>query len=109
MFYEKSISAIKTMISESSISTEEDGEGITPIRSPEDRSHTPPHHILWMCEEIKRWDTKSVKCTAKAGRWIGYIFRWMEESKFHWTNVTSRHYAKIDGDAGFDIPHHDPP
>jgi len=63
-----------------------------------------PSHLLWMTEEMPSWDTRSIKKAVKAGRWIGWMYRGMEELLL-WSNVDSRNWAREDSHSGFDIPH----
>jgi hypothetical protein len=61
-------------------------------------------HLLYMCDEMETWDTSSVKRAVKAGRWIGWMFRSMEELNL-WDNNTSRQYARFDVFDGRVLPH----
>lgn len=63
-----------------------------------------PSHLLWMIEEMEDWDITSVKRAAKAGRWIGWMFRAMEELDL-FTNEDSRRLSKEDVDGGYHLPH----
>jgi len=63
-----------------------------------------PDHLLWMITEIGEWDCTSAKCASKAGRWIGWMYRAMEELNL-WTNLLSRARAKEDVEAGYHLPH----
>lgn len=63
-----------------------------------------PSHLLWMIGEMEQWDTSSIKRAVKAGRWIGWIFRSMEELGV-WCKADSRKFAKKDVDAGYHLPH----
>lgn len=63
-----------------------------------------PSHLLWMVEAMGNWDTISVKRAAKAGRWIGWMFRAMEELDLY-TKEDSRSSSKEDVDGGYHLPH----
>ena len=63
-----------------------------------------PSHLLWMVEIMGSWDTFSVKEAVKAARWIGWIFRAMEELGLH-TKEDSRSFSKMDVDKGYHLPH----
>jgi len=63
-----------------------------------------PSHLLWMIKEMEGWDITSVKRAAKAGRWIGWMFRAMEELDL-FTNEDSRGLSKEDADSGYNLPH----
>ena len=52
--------------------------------------------VLRMCKEIKNMEKST-----KAARWIGYVYRIVEELGF-WDNFTSRQYAKEDVNRGND-------
>lgn len=62
-----------------------------------------PEHVLWMVYEMNEWDCSSIKRATKAGRWIGWMFRAMEELNI-WSNEDSRHCAKSDVELGFHLP-----
>jgi len=62
-----------------------------------------PAHLLWMVNETGKWDTSSIKRAAKAGRWIGWMFRAMEELDI-WDNSSSQKCSKRDVDAGYHLP-----
>ncbi len=63
-----------------------------------------PSHLLWMIEEMRKWDTTSMKRAAKAGRWIGWMFRAMEELDLY-TKEDSRSSSKEDVDGNYHLPH----
>lgn len=87
-------------------------------------------HILWMAEEVSGWRTTSPKQSfflvrflnrllrplglqlydvrlvaeaTKAGRWVGWMLRGMEEGDF-WDNKTSRGATREDVEAGNHLP-----
>lgn len=62
-----------------------------------------PPHLLWLVNEMRTWDTSSIKRAAKAGRWVGWMFRAMEELDM-WNNNSSRKLAKRDVDEGYHLP-----
>ena len=63
-----------------------------------------PSHLLWMVNDMKKWDTNSIKRAAKAGRWIGWMFRALEELDV-WNKGDSRKLSKRDVDEGYHLPH----
>ena len=62
-----------------------------------------PSHLLWMALQMSNWDATSLKYSAKAGRWIGWMFRSMEELGI-WTNDDSRRFLRRDVEEGYDLP-----
>jgi len=63
-----------------------------------------PWHLLWMAEEMGKWDTTSIKRAVKAGRWIGWMYRAMEELGLFLLD-TSREFSKKDVDGGYHLMH----
>ena len=63
-----------------------------------------PEHLFWMISEVSSWDTSSIKHATKAGRWIGWMYRAMEELGLL-DNEGSRIVAKKDMNAGYHLPH----
>lgn len=63
-----------------------------------------PCHLLWMVEEMENWDASTIKQAVKAGRWIGWMYRAMEELNL-WDNNTSRLLSWQDVNDGYSLPH----
>jgi hypothetical protein len=64
-----------------------------------------PAYLLWMVEQVRGMDTRSVKEAVRAGRWMGYIFRWVEEIGL-WDNARTREIVRADvRQADYDLPH----
>jgi hypothetical protein len=71
---------------------------------PEAIDSDPAAYILWMIQHTREMKTTSVKEAVKAGRWIGYIFRWVEELGL-WNNTRTREIIRIDvKDTDDDLP-----
>jgi hypothetical protein len=62
-----------------------------------------PGHLLWMALQISNWDATNLKYSSKAGRWIGWMLRSMEELDI-WTNDDSRRFVREDVEEGYDLP-----
>lgn len=61
-------------------------------------------HVLWMAEEFPKRFDNSIKDAVKAARWIGWMFKSLENLGYL-TNFDSRDMARKDKEAGLDIPH----
>ena len=61
-----------------------------------DKANKDYQYLLWMCGEIK-----TMTDPFRAGRWIGYVNRMVEELGF-WDNVTTRTYIREDVISGND-------
>lgn len=96
MFYEQSLSRIEVAIKDRFPDSMAQ-EGIS--------SATIPHHLLWMINQIKRFDTKSVADATKAARWIGWMYCVCELVLNLWSNDTSRDIAREDVSLGNHLPH----
>lgn len=89
-------------------------EGIDPQPTRYDGGSVPTvttriQHLLFMVDEIEHGfpDKTLLGATAKAGRWIGWVFREMEmicreTHLFHWDNHSSRNAARADVQSGQD-------
>ncbi len=64
----------------------------------------PTSYLLWMCAEVKAFDTKSEKCASKAGRWVGWMFA-HAELKGLFSNKQTRDLMRKDVEKGLDKPH----
>ena len=73
-------------------------------------SEQTPGHVLWMCEEISSFSKYSISKSAKAGRWVGWIFATLEAhpewslKKDIWTNKRSRDLRHQDVCLARDVP-----
>lgn len=63
-----------------------------------------PSHLLWMTLQMSNWDVTNLKYSAKAGRWIGWMFHSIEELGI-WTNDDSRKLVRQDMEEGYDLPY----
>jgi hypothetical protein len=93
--------------------------------------HRKMDHVYWMAIEMKGWESSSrkqnhpitcfinwalrplgmqlydvavVKRATKAGRWMGWMLRIMEEAKV-WNNEESRRLTRWGVESGEDLPH----
>lgn len=64
----------------------------------------PFSYLLWMCDEVEKMDTTSVDESAKAGRWMGWVFAHAELGGI-WDNARTRDLVREDRKNGFDKPH----
>jgi hypothetical protein len=92
--------------------------------------HRKMDHVYWMAMQVHRWKTTSrkqsnffvcllnwflrplgmqlydvalVQQATKAGRWVGWMLRVMEEAKV-WNNTESRNITRTSVDLGEDLP-----
>jgi hypothetical protein len=98
MFYEKSIMAIENLIKEKR------SDIIAKECTLVSKRPTPLEHLLYMCDQIKTFDTTRYDHAAKAGRWIGWIFAHVELHGLM-ENETTRILAKEDVINGRDLIH----
>jgi hypothetical protein len=64
----------------------------------------PLSYLLWMCNELQTWDTKSIETAVRAGRWIGWISAHFELHSLMKNNET-RDMVREDREQGLDKPH----
>lgn len=96
MFYRESLERIKKTLEEK-FPEAHPKEGIG--------TDTLPHHLLWMTERIKEFDTQSTGDATKAARWIGWMYCVCELVLNLWDNQTSRDIARNDVLRGNHLPH----
>ncbi len=98
MYYQISIGNIRSVIKKSSPYTE-------PAEATLVKGMLPPlSHLLWMCDEIEKMDTTSLDLALKAGRWIGWVFAYLEMHAIL-SNTEIRDMVRADREKNKDRPH----
>lgn len=67
------------------------------------------NNLLFMVYRIRSMDTQSLEAALKAGRWVGWMFRDIQElyrrlGKGDWDNTRARDIARADRDMQADRP-----
>lgn len=94
-YYPNSLDTIERALRERFPGVESDGGAIIT---------NAPAYLLWMVEQVRGMDSSSYEEAAKAGRWLGYIFRGVEELGL-WDNTRTREITRVDVKrAHYDLP-----
>lgn len=98
MYYQTSIREIRLTIEKISPSTQ-------PCEATLVKGILPPlSHFLWMCNEVEKMDTTSIDLAVKAGRWMGWVFAYLEMHGIL-SNAEVRDMVRLDRENKKDKPH----
>lgn len=98
MYYKGTIAALRAAIQEIQPGTQAEYLDLVP------GNVVPLSYLLWMCEEVQKMDISSVDESAKAGRWMGWVFAHVELAGV-WDNTKTRDLVRDDRRNGYDKPH----
>lgn len=98
MYYQGTIAALQAAIQEVNPGTQSEYSDLVSCKA------APLSYLLWMCDQVQKMDITSVDESAKAGRWMGWVFAHTELAGI-WDNAKTRDLVREDRRNGYDKPH----